>query len=52
MCGVPLLNGRRFKMEKEIKHEWIEIQFIFDGWIECTCGFRPNSQKDMDNHDE
>lgn len=31
-------------------HEWIEVQFIYGTWIECTCGFKPTSQEDMDNH--
>lgn len=31
-------------------HEWFEVQFSYGGWIECTCGFRPTSQEDMDNH--
>jgi hypothetical protein len=32
------------------EHEWAEVQFIFGEWIACRCGFRPNSQEEMDAH--
>lgn len=31
-------------------HEWFEVGFSYAGWIECKCGYRPQSQEDMDNH--
>ena len=31
-------------------HEWAEIQFSYATWIECSCGYCPQSQQDMDNH--
>jgi hypothetical protein len=31
-------------------HAWFEAQFSFATWIECECGFRPQSQEDMDGH--
>lgn len=31
-------------------HEWVEVTFSYAGWIECSCGFRPQSQEDMDRH--
>ena len=33
-----------------VTHEWVEVQFSYGGWIECSCGYRPESQEDMDNH--
>lgn len=34
----------------ETIHEWREVSFSWGGWIECSCGYRPESQEDMDNH--
>jgi len=36
----------------EIEHGWRDVQFVYGGWIECHCGFRPYSQQDMDMHKE
>lgn len=32
------------------EHGWFEASFSYATWIECACGFRPQSQTDMDNH--
>jgi hypothetical protein len=32
------------------EHAWFEAQFSYATWIECECGFKPQSQQDMDNH--
>lgn len=32
------------------EHAWVTIQFNYGGWIECKCGFTPDSQDDMDAH--
>jgi hypothetical protein len=32
------------------EHAWFEVLFAYAGWIECECGFRPQSQEDMDSH--
>lgn len=34
----------------EAEHAWREVTFNFAGWIECRCGFNPQSQEDMDAH--
>lgn len=39
-------------MPEKMSHEWVEIQFSYDGWIECSCGYRPESQDEMDTHDK
>lgn len=31
-------------------HGWFHAGFSYAGWIECECGFRPQSQEDMDKH--
>lgn len=47
--GCPgAANHMSYKYEG--KHEWIEVQFVYGGWTECLCGFRPNNQKEMDSH--
>lgn len=33
------------------EHGWTYIQFNYGGWTECECGYRPESQEDMDAHD-
>lgn len=32
------------------EHQWEEIRFSFDSYIQCSCGFCPHSQEEMDNH--
>jgi len=39
------VNGRT-----DIAHAWFEAQFAFSSWIQCTCGYRPHSQDEMDAH--
>lgn len=36
--------------EKTEKHEWFTASFYWGSWIECTCGFRPSSQEEKDEH--
>ena len=31
-------------------HKWAEVSFNYASWIECSCGYRPHSQQDMDAH--
>lgn len=31
-------------------HAWFEVGFSYATWIECECGYRPQSQEDMDAH--
>ena len=31
-------------------HEWRQVSFSWGSWIECSCGFRPESQEQMDEH--
>lgn len=33
-----------------MEHEWFEAQFVFGSWIECTCGFRPDSHEEFNTH--
>lgn len=37
---------------ESIKHEWTLVVFSYGLWIECTCGFIPESQEEMDEHIE
>lgn len=37
-------------MREEEPHVWLFVNFVYSGWTECTCGFRPNNQKEMDEH--
>lgn len=32
------------------EHAWGCISFNYASWTECDCGYRPESQEDMDNH--
>lgn len=32
------------------EHEFFEVQFNFVTYQECICGFRPQSQEEMDEH--
>lgn len=32
------------------EHDWFIVQFSHGSWIECRCGYRPNSQEEMDDH--
>lgn len=36
---------------KSAEHAWYFVSFVYAGWTECLCGFRPTSQSDMDTHD-
>jgi len=31
-------------------HGWSYVSFAFGSWMECKCGFQPNSQEEMDAH--
>lgn len=33
-----------------LKHEWNSVHFSWGGYIECNCGYRPQSQEEMDAH--
>lgn len=33
-----------------MKHEWFEVSFTYASWVECTCGFRPDSEAAMAQH--
>lgn len=33
-----------------LEHEWEHIEFTFGGYLQCKCGYRPNSQEEMDAH--
>jgi hypothetical protein len=33
------------------EHSWRYVSFVFGSWIECSCGYRPESQMDMDAHE-
>lgn len=37
--GVPVLV-----------HGWFYVEYSYAGWTECECGFRPDSQEEMDAH--
>lgn len=47
---VALEAAARALAEKTSVHEWQEISFSWGGFIECTCGYRPDSQAQMDAH--
>lgn len=32
------------------EHAWAEVRFNYGTWLECECGYRPNSQEEMDAH--
>jgi hypothetical protein len=36
--------------EQETTHKWINVGFSYASWTECTCGYQPNSQNEMDTH--
>ncbi len=43
--------ARAEKEEGSVRaHEWQEISFSWGGFIECSCGYRPRSQAQMDAH--
>lgn len=31
-------------------HSWVLVSFSYGQWTECLCGYRPESQEDMDSH--
>jgi hypothetical protein len=33
-----------------LEHEWTRVDFSYASWLQCTCGFRPYSQAEMDAH--
>lgn len=37
-------------MTIEAEHAWFRAEFNYGSWIECNCGFRPDSQLQMDTH--
>lgn len=34
----------------DVKHEWGFVSFAFASWTECSCGYRPDSQEEYNQH--
>jgi hypothetical protein len=41
-----------FAKDPTVKHEWqfVQSSYGYAGWSECSCGYHPNDQEEMDNH--